>query len=91
MLVLRSVIDQQQKPSGGHALDQAIEQRLGLRVDPVQVFEDQQQRLNLTFSQEKAFDRFKGASAPLRLGRVLPTRRHRPRRPAESTRRQRGL
>jgi hypothetical protein len=42
MLVLGSVIDQEQKPRRGQALDQTVEQCLRLRIDPVQVFKDQE-------------------------------------------------
>ena len=42
MLVLRPIVRQQQEPCGRQALNQAIEQGLGFRVNPVQVFKDQQ-------------------------------------------------
>ena len=66
MLVLRPVVDQQQEPGGRQALDQAVEQGLGLGIDPVQVFKDQQQRLHLAFAQQQALEAVERALAPLR-------------------------
>ena len=40
MLVLGAIVDQQEDPSGRQALDQAVQQRLRLGIDPVQVLED---------------------------------------------------
>src|SRR5262249_56809978 len=51
VLVLWPIIDQEQQPDRRETLDQAVEQRLRLGVDPVQVFEDQHQRLHLAFAQ----------------------------------------
>ena len=65
VLVLRAVVDQQQQTGRGHALDQAIKQGLGLRVDPVQVFKDQQQRLHLALAQQHTLERLQRALAPL--------------------------
>ena len=56
VLVLRAVVDQEQQAGRGQALDQAVEQGLRLGVDPVQVFEDQQQRLHLAFAQQHALE-----------------------------------
>ena len=42
VLVLGTVVDQEQETGRGQAVDQAVQQRLGLGVDPVQVFKDQQ-------------------------------------------------
>ena len=50
VLVLRAVVDEQEQAGGGQALDQAVEDRLGLGVDPVQVLEDQEQRLYLALA-----------------------------------------
>ena len=66
VLVLRAVVDQQQEAGRGQALDEAVEQRLGLGIDPVQVFEDQQQRLHLAFAQQHALERVERALAALR-------------------------
>ena len=66
MLVLGAVVDQEQAAGRGQALDQAVEQGLGLGIDPVQILEDQQQRLHLALAQQHALERLEGALAPLR-------------------------
>ena len=66
MLVLRPVVDQQQELGRRHALDQAVEEGLGLGIDPVQVLKDQQQRLHLAFAHEEALEPVERALAPLR-------------------------
>src|SRR5262249_45574566 len=73
VLVLGAIVDQQQETSRGQALDQAIEQRLGLGINPVQVFKHQQQRLLLAFAQQHALQGVKGALAALR--RIQPGKR----------------
>jgi len=45
--ILRAVVREKQEAGGGQALDQAIEDGLGLGVDPVQILEDQAQGLAL--------------------------------------------
>ena len=47
VLVLRAVVNEQEQAGGRQALDQAVEDRLGLGVDPVQVLDDQEQRPHL--------------------------------------------
>ena len=54
----------------GQALDQAVEQRLRLGVDPVQVFKDQEQGLHLAFAQQHALEPVEGALAALRRVQV---------------------
>ena len=66
VLVLRPVIDQQLELGRGQALDEAVEQGLGLGIDPVQILEHQQQRLHLTFAQQHALERLERALAALR-------------------------
>ena len=65
VLILGAVVDQQQHPGGRQALDQHIEHGLRLGVDPVQVFEHQQQGLHLAFAQQDALQRLQGAAPPL--------------------------
>ena len=72
MLVLGAVVDQEQEPSGRQALDQAVEQGLGLGIDPVQVLEDQQQGLHLALAQQQALEGVEGALAALRGIEGLP-------------------
>src|SRR5262249_47710424 len=63
--------DQQQQSGRGQALQQRLEERLRLRIDPVQVFEDQQQRLYLAFAQQHALEGVEGALTPLRRLELL--------------------
>ena len=51
MLVLRAVIDQQQEAGRWQALDQGLQKGLRLGVDPVQVLEDDEQRLHLALAE----------------------------------------
>src|SRR5262249_20629020 len=46
MLILGPLVDEDQDACGRQALEQVIEKRLCLAVDPVEVFEDQEQGLN---------------------------------------------
>jgi hypothetical protein len=48
--ILRPIVDEQQQPGGRQAVDEAVQQRLGLGVDPVQVLDQQQERLDHTCS-----------------------------------------
>ena len=66
VLILGAIVDQQQQPGRRQALDQAVEQGLRLGIDPVQILEDQQQGLHLTFAQQHALQAVERASAPLR-------------------------
>jgi hypothetical protein len=63
MFVLATIVDQQQQAGAGQAVHQAVEQRLGFGVDPLQVFEHQQQRLDLRFAQQQAPGPFQRARA----------------------------
>ena len=42
-VVLGPVIDQKQKPRGRKTLNQAVQQSLSLRINPVQILDDQKQ------------------------------------------------
>src|SRR5262249_6833295 len=66
VLILGSVVDQEQEPGRRQDLDQAIEQGLGFGIDPVQILEYQQQRLHLAFAQQQTLERRQRALAPLR-------------------------
>ena len=65
VLILGPVVDEQQELGGGETLDQAVEQGLGLGVDPVQILADQEQGLHLAFAQQHALERREGALAAL--------------------------
>ncbi len=57
MLVLGPVVDEEQDARRRQALNEAVEQRLGLGVDPVEILEEHEERLDLAFSEEQSFDR----------------------------------
>ena len=52
-LILRPEVDQQQEPRIGHLLDQQIEERLALVVQPMQILNDQHQGLARGFGQQR--------------------------------------
>ena len=66
VLILRAVVDQQQQAGRGQTVDEQVEEGLRFRVDPVQVFKDQQQRLRLALAQQQALEGLEGALAALR-------------------------
>ena len=74
VLILRPVVHEEQQPGRRQALDQPVEQRLGLGVDPVEVLEDDQQRLHLALPQQEPLHRVQGAPATLRRIERLPLR-----------------
>ena len=59
--VFLAVVDQQQRPRSGQTVHQAVQERLRLAVDPVQILEHQHQRLHLGFAQGQPFARIQGA------------------------------
>jgi hypothetical protein len=50
VLVLGPVVDEEQEPRRRQAFDEAVQQRLGLGVDPVEVLEDHHERLDLSLA-----------------------------------------
>ena len=71
--VLRAVVDEEQEPGRRQALDQPIEHGLRLGVDPVEVLEHDQERLDLALPQEEPLQGVDGALPPLRAGPEPPT------------------
>src|SRR5438128_10926445 len=71
MQVVRAVGDEQEQARRRQALNETIEQRLRLGIQPVQIFTDQQQRLPLTLTQQHPLGRAEGVLAALR-GLELP-------------------
>src|SRR5687768_1349458 len=65
VLVLGAIIYQEEQPGGGEALDQAVEQDLRLRIDPMQIFKNQEQRLDLGFPEQHPLERGEGLLATL--------------------------
>ena len=50
VLVFRPVVPQEQQPGGGQTFHDGVKERLGLGIDPMQILEHQQQRLDLALS-----------------------------------------
>ncbi len=74
MPVLGPVVDEEEQRRRGQALDEAIEERLGLRVDPVEILDDQQEWLRLRLAQDEALDRIQYPLPALRRVESLPLR-----------------
>ena len=71
---LGPVVDEEQDASCGQAVDEAVEERLGLGVDPVKILEDHEQRLDLALAEEQPLDRLEGPLTALGADRGRPTR-----------------
>ena len=56
MLILGAVVDQQEQSGARNALDQAVEKRLSLSIDPVQVLKHRDDRLRLALAQEQPLE-----------------------------------
>ena len=74
VLVVRPVRHHEEHAGGRKALDHAVEERLGLGVDPVKVLDNQQERLCLALHQEQALDRVESTLAALRGIEKVPLR-----------------
>jgi hypothetical protein len=55
--ILEAIVHQQQNPRIGDAIGQQVEQRLGLAVDPMQVFENDHDWLLDALAQEDSLER----------------------------------
>ena len=65
MSILRAVGGEEEEAGGGEALDERIEHRLRLSIDPVEVLDDEQQGLPLALPQQQALHGVQGALAAL--------------------------
>jgi len=65
VLELGPVVDEQQEPRCPDPLEEAVEDRPGLGVDPLEVLEDQDERLAIALLQEEAGQRVEHAAPPL--------------------------
>jgi hypothetical protein len=74
VLVLRPVVHQQEQPRGSEGVDEGVEQRLGLAVDPVEVLEDHEQRLLARFPQQEPLDGVERVLPALRRLEAAPGR-----------------
>src|SRR5206468_1548327 len=62
--ILRPVVHQEENTGTGHTLTQGVEKALRLRINPVQIFKDQDKRLVETLAQKELLDSIKRSSAP---------------------------
>jgi hypothetical protein len=72
MVILRAIVHQEEEARRRQAVDEAVEERLGLGIAPVQVFADEQHGLDLTLTQQEALKGIEGLLAPLRRIEGLP-------------------
>ena len=68
VLVLGPVVHEQQQARRSEALDEAVEQRLRLAVDPVQVLEDHEERLLARFPKQQAASRRRACAGAAAAG-----------------------
>src|SRR6185436_15801539 len=72
MPVFGAVVHEEQDASRREAPHQAVEDRLGFRIDPVEILEHQQQRLDPALSKQETSYRVQRALAALRRVQGLP-------------------
>ena len=72
VLVFGSIVHQEQYTRGGQTLHEAVQEGLRLGIDPVQVLEHQQQRLDLALTYEQPLDTVEHLLAALRGVQALP-------------------
>ncbi len=72
MPVLGTVVDEQENPCRRQAIDEAVEHRLGFRIDPVKILDNNDQRLQLTLAQLDSLDHIENPLAPLTWVKSLP-------------------
>ena len=72
LLIFGTVVDEEHNAGRRQAVDQAVQERLRLGVDPVQVLDDQEQGLHLTRPQQQALAGIQGALAALGRIKGLP-------------------
>jgi hypothetical protein len=70
--VFGAVVDQQQQAGRRQALNQAVEERLRLGIDPVEVFDDEQHGVGLALAEQQALHRIERALPTLRRVERLP-------------------
>ena len=74
MCVLGAVVDEQKHAGGREALDQAVQEGLGLGIEPVEILEHQQQGLRLAFPEQQTLHGVERALTPLGGIEGLPRR-----------------
>jgi hypothetical protein len=74
VLVLGAIGHEEQETGGGQPVDQAVEPRLGLGVDPVQILKGEQQGLDLALAQDHVREGFERVLPALARLELLPPR-----------------
>ena len=74
MPIFGPIIDEEQQARRRQALNQTIEERLGLGVDPMKVFAQHQEWLHLAFSKQQPLDPIESLLTALRRIKSLPLR-----------------
>ena len=72
VLILGTVAHEQEEAGGRKALDEPVQDRLRLAVDPVEILEDRDDRLNLALAEKEALDCVERLLAPLRRVQARP-------------------
>ena len=72
MLVLGAIRDEKQKTRTRHALHEAIQQGLGLGVDPVEILEHDHKRLEAALSEQEMPHAVERPLAPFRRFQAIP-------------------
>ena len=66
-----TVVDEREQARRRQALDQAVQERLGLGIDPVEILEDDEERLDLALAEQQALD---AVERPLAARRGIESR-----------------
>src|SRR5262249_59931725 len=74
VLIAIAVADDEEDSRGRQAIDEGVEERLGLGIDPVKVLAHQQERARLTLAQQKPAYGIERRAAALRRIEMLPLR-----------------
>jgi hypothetical protein len=74
VLVLGPVRQDEKQSHRRHAADDGVQERLGLRVDPVQILEDYEDRLDLALAAQESLHRIERPLPALRRIETLPVR-----------------
>src|SRR5260370_2928698 len=72
VLILRAIVDEEKQSRGGQAIHQAVEERLGFGIDPVQILEQDHDRLHLALTEQQALAAVEGPLTALGRLQLLP-------------------
>jgi hypothetical protein len=65
VLIFGAVVDEEEDPGGWEALYETVQQGLGLGIDPVEILEHEEERLDLRLAEQESLDRLERPLAPL--------------------------